>query len=75
MTVPAQASNPSYVPGGGDRLIERRRLTWSSRAKVGSLERAGHRPGGGQVGPLYSFAEPHFQGEDRKSEVGLEGGG
>ena len=58
-----KAFNASYVPGwwgrisflfafskgGGDKPIERRKLSWTSKAKIGSLEKANHRPGGGQV--------------------------
>ena len=44
-----KAFNPNYVPGGGDKPIERRKLSWTSKAKIGSLEKANHRPGGGQV--------------------------
>ena len=44
-----KAFNPNYVPGGGGKPIERRKLSWTSKAKIGSLEKANHRPGGGQV--------------------------
>ena len=39
----------AFSKGGGDKPIERRKLSWTSKAKIGSLEKANHRPGGGQV--------------------------
>ena len=60
-----KALNAGYVPGGGDKKvifldhyecqmilemkIEQRKLNWSASSKVGSLEKASHKPGGGQV--------------------------
>lgn len=44
-----KAYNTSYVPRGGDKVIHRQKLSWNSKAKIGSLEKAHHRPGGGQV--------------------------
>ena len=48
--------NLMVVMSGGDKPIERRKLSWTSKAKIGSLEKANHRPGGGQVHKfLYIF--------------------
>ena len=41
--------NLMVVMSGGDKPIERRKLSWTSKSKIGSLEKANHRPGGGQV--------------------------
>ena len=41
--------NLMVVISGGDKPIERRKLSWTSKSKIGSLEKANHRPGGGQV--------------------------
>ena len=41
--------NLMVVISGGDKAIERRKLSWTSKSKIGSLEKANHRPGGGQV--------------------------
>ena len=50
MTARTKAQNAGYVPGGGDKKIENRKLNWSTaQSKVGSLEKAAHKPGGGQV--------------------------
>ena len=46
--------NASHVPGGGDVIIQRRKLKWSSEAKVGSLENVNHQPQGGDI---YIFSD------------------
>ena len=51
--------NLMVVMSGGDKPIERRKLSWTSKAKIGSLEKANHRPGGGQV---HKFLHIFFSG-------------
>jgi len=41
--------NVGYSPGGGDKKIDQRKLSWEARSKIGSLERASYQPGGGMV--------------------------
>ena len=53
--------NLMVVISGGDKPIERRKLSWTSKSKIGSLEKANHRPGGGQVDIfLYIFFQVHI---------------
>ncbi|XP_055524959.1 uncharacterized protein LOC129718322 isoform X2 [Wyeomyia smithii] len=42
-----EAKNDAYVPKGGDKKILSTKLQWNARSKIGSLENASHRPGGG----------------------------
>ena len=47
--------NLMVVISGGDKPIERRKLSWTSKSKIGSLEKANHRPGGGQVHIFFAY--------------------
>ena len=47
--------NLMVVISGGDKPIERRKLSWTSKSKIGSLEKANHRPGGGQVRIFFAY--------------------
>ncbi|XP_053698709.1 microtubule-associated protein tau [Sabethes cyaneus] len=42
-----EAKNEAYVPKGGDKKILSTKLQWNARSKIGSLENANHKPGGG----------------------------
>lgn len=42
-----EAKNDAYVSKGGDKKIMSTKLQWNARSKIGSLENANHKPGGG----------------------------
>ncbi|XP_039445442.2 uncharacterized protein LOC120425109 isoform X4 [Culex pipiens pallens] len=42
-----EAKNEHYVPKGGDKKIITTKLQWNAKPKIGSLENATHKPGGG----------------------------
>lgn len=42
-----EAKNDKYIPKGGEKKITHTKLQWNAKSKIGSLENASHKPGGG----------------------------
>ncbi|XP_067617899.1 microtubule-associated protein tau isoform X2 [Eurosta solidaginis] len=42
-----EAKNDKYTPRGGEKKIISTKLQWNAKSKIGSLENANHKPGGG----------------------------
>ncbi|XP_046804846.1 basic salivary proline-rich protein 2 isoform X2 [Lucilia cuprina] len=42
-----EAKNDKYTPKGGEKKIISTKLQWNAKSKIGSLENASHKPGGG----------------------------
>ncbi|XP_037051177.1 microtubule-associated protein tau isoform X4 [Bradysia coprophila] len=42
-----EAKNEKYIPKGGEKKITHTKLQWNAKSKIGSLENANHKPGGG----------------------------
>ena len=44
-----------FLPGGGDKKIESRKLDWSATSKIGSTKNMKHKAGGGNVKVITLF--------------------